>query len=242
MRFVAGNTYLAAIRELYEAATHDRRVEVQDRFRQLLSGLASTCDAMQYAHVRGVAHGDVTPANILITATGEAAIIDWGNARMLAATGASLGRRDGPDPAARMLRISAVMPSTRHVITGTPEYMAPEQLCGSIDAGTDIFGLGAVLYEMLTGKSPYMRDGGRRSTDWGQAVFEARFERPRRSNPAASRSLEAVCLKAMARDRERRFATMADFAAAIRQCLRVSTRSSFGAVAYRTWRRLFGCE
>lgn len=242
MRLVTGKSYLGAIREHHDAAPSSRRVQPEATFRQLLDGLASACEAMQYAHNRGIVHGDLTPANILVSSTGEAAIIDWGSARALETTEERLERGDGIVPTPQKFCAGSIVPSAQLVITGTPEYMAPEQLLGSVDKRTDIFGLGAVLYELLTGRSPYARDRGRRSTDWRQAVLEARFEHPRRCNPTASRSLAAVCLKAMARDAERRFTTMAEFAAAIRHCADESSRLSVASVAYRAWRRLIGCQ
>lgn len=242
MRLVEGDSYLGAIRDHHEAATNGGRDGAHASLWRLLSGLAYAGDAMQYAHARGVVHGDLTPANILITTTGEAAIIDWGSARKLGSAAANVGRGLGADRVAKALPDANGKPSTPRGITGTPEYMAPEQLCGSVDARTDIFGLGAVIYAVLTGNGPYARDGGRHPYDWHRDVRDARFERPRRCNPMAPKSLEAVCLRAMAREPQRRFETMADLAAAIRRCLPDSARPNVGSFGYRTWRRLFGRE
>ncbi len=101
---------------------------------QSLEIVSQVCDALQYAHSQGVVHRDIKPANILLTADGRAKLADFGLARPLHEESAALTRSN--------------------VVMGTPDYMAPEQIYGTADHRADLFSLGVMLYEMLTGRPP----------------------------------------------------------------------------------------
>ena len=135
-------------------------------------------DALSYAHSHGIVHRDVKPANVIVNPAGEPRITDFGLCEL---------RGD-----AQLTRTDAVM--------GTPRYMAPEQLIGQSSAQTDVYGLGATLYEALTGRPPY---------DDTRASYEQRLARPptrpRRLVPELPRPLEAIVLKAMAALPEQRY-------------------------------------
>jgi serine/threonine protein kinase len=148
-------------------------------------------EGLEAVHACGLVHRDVKPSNIVLGDDGIPRLVDFGLA-------AHLGSAD--------LR----------AITGSPPYMAPEQARGQwerIDARTDVYGLGAVLYHLLTGQPP--RDGKTPIAILEQARDEP-IVPPRRRNPRAPRALEKICLKAMASDPQSRFAS----AAALRHELR----------------------
>lgn len=240
MRLVSGRSFYAAIHDFHDSVPNRTPDEQRSLFQLLLEGLASACDAIGFAHSRGVVHCDLTPANIVLSPTGEAAILDWGSAQGIAAWGGRIdpaASRDEPCASLRDSTNEDAKPLGTFI--GTPEYMAPEQITGAIDTRTDIFGLGAVLYEVLTGGPPYSWDSGRRPKDWPQHVRDARFSRPRHRNSAAPRKVEAVCIKAMSRDCERRYATMAELAAAIRRHSLPDARRGIGATVLRAFKRCF---
>jgi len=142
--------------------------------------------AVHHAHQRGVLHRDLKPDNILVDDHGEAFVLDFGLARHV--------------EAAEHLTLSGE-------IVGTPAFMAPEQARGDaalMDARTDVYGLGATLYALLTGTAPF---SGASSWDILRLVLDVE-PRP----PGGDRDLETICLTAMAKERERRYASAAAFA------------------------------
>jgi hypothetical protein len=150
-------------------------------------------------HGQGVLHLDLKPANVLIDGSGRPRLIDFGLAWRLHASG--LDPAGGP-------------------LGGTVAYMAPEQARGDeqrIGPRTDVFGLGAVLYELLTGRPPYQGQSG------GTALEQARqglVIPPRQINPRVPRALERICIKALAKEPERRYASAAAMERALRRYLR----------------------
>jgi serine/threonine-protein kinase len=123
---------------------HDERNEIgsSERLEEGLEILVKVCDAVAYAHHRGVIHRDLKPENIMVAAFGQVYLMDWGLARLTKTRPASgeFAQMEAPGP------------------VGTPEYMAPEQARGNpaeMDERSDVFGLGAVLYEIVSGKRPY---------------------------------------------------------------------------------------
>src|SRR5262249_25465972 len=115
----------------------------------LLPHVVDACQAIAYAHSRGVVHRDLKPSNIMLSDFGETVVVDWGLAKE---QGASEFRdaTPTPDPAPEL--------TVAGVALGTPAYMSPEQARGDvdgIDSRTDVFNLGAVLYEVITGRPPF---------------------------------------------------------------------------------------
>ncbi|TAH37865.1 MAG: serine/threonine protein kinase [Planctomycetota bacterium] len=152
--------------------------------------IREVAEALEHAHRRGVLHRDVKPSNIMLTAEGRVMLLDFGVA---ATAGAGELTRTGSQP-------------------GSLPYMSPEQLRGereAVDRRTDIYSLGVTLYELLTLRSPF---AGASSEGVRRRVLEGRFERPRQRNPALTRDMEIVCTTAMESERERRYASAADFA------------------------------
>ncbi|MDB5308358.1 MAG: serine/threonine protein kinase, partial [Gemmataceae bacterium] len=175
-------------------------------FREAAEVVAAAADALDYTHQMGALHRDVKPANIIIAddpegrpgCLGRPVLVDFGLARV-GADGASL--------------------TLAGQVFGTPAYMSPEQAAGNAhlaDARTDVYGLGAVLYELLTGRAPFAGSGSAVL----QQVLREVPRPPRRVNPAVPRDLETVCLKALARESHRRYPRAADLADDLRRWLR----------------------
>jgi serine/threonine-protein kinase len=154
---------------------------------QLVETLAR---AMQVAHDHGIVHRDLKPGNILLTHDGQPKITDFGLAKMVSSQDAGVSRSGG--------------------IIGTPAYMAPEQTeGGGADPASDIYALGATLYEMLTGRPPF-----RGATVYGTLlqVMHQQPVPPGRLRTKLPRDLETICLKCLEKSSQRRYASCADLA------------------------------
>ncbi len=158
--------------------------------------VATIAEAIQVAHESGVIHRDLTPANILLTAGGAPKISDFGLARRL---------QDGGG----LTQSGTAM--------GTPSYMAPEQAQGrraAIGPATDVYALGAVLYELLTGRPPFRAETAAETVS---QLINQDPAAPSQLNAKVPRDLETVCLKCLNKEPERRYATAAELAGDLRR-------------------------
>jgi len=171
--------------------------------RQLLRRFLDVCNAIDYAHSRGVIHRDIKPAKIIVGKHGETLVVDWGLAK-------PMGRAlPGIESGERLLMPSSASGSSETLpgsTLGTPAYMSPEQAEGQLERlgpRSDVYSLGATLYCLLTGQPPFAGD----VVDVIRAVQKGGFRPPRQLDHGIDPALAAICLKAMATRIEDRYST-----------------------------------
>jgi eukaryotic-like serine/threonine-protein kinase len=206
MRFIVGESLKEAIDRFHGDAAKkagsagDRSLEL----RKLLRRFMDVCNAIEYAHSRGVLHRDIKPANIIVGKHGETLVVDWGVAK-------ALGRAEPESNSGERTLVLSATSGTVDTLCGsalgTPAYMGPEQARGELDRmgpWSDVYSLGATLYSVLTGKPPYE---GEHVGQVLRKVEQGDLVPPRSIDPTIDPAIEAVCLKAMAAKPSDRYTT-----------------------------------
>lgn len=225
MRFVKGRTLCEAARAFHEkrAAGEVNMLE----FSGLLTAFVTVCKTVAYANTRGVIHRDLKGANVIVGDFGEVVVLDWGLAKLMAGSA-----EDSQSGAVSLGRQAVAHPdlTMQGDTLGTPSYMAPEQAASNahlIDCRTDVYGLGAILYQLLTGRPPFA------AADVAEVLWKVRFERP-----AAPREvwaevpppLESACLRALEKQPVARFASANDLAQELEQWQEVQRKQAVEAL------------
>jgi serine/threonine-protein kinase len=207
MKLVRGRTLKELISQSHADGLSGQRIE------ELLQIYLKLCDAVAFAHSRGVIHRDLKPDNVMVGSHGQVYLMDWGIARLRAGSrpsdlvtdASALGGR-GPLPRGR----------TRSVV-GTPAYMAPEQAEGrvdDIDDRTDVFGLGAILYRILTDRAPHAAETSEQAIE---KAIRGSIDPPEQIVPGVRLppGLCQIAMKALARAPDRRFESVDDLKRAV---------------------------
>ena len=218
MRLIRGESLRHAIHRVHggnPVAPGERALEL----RKLLARFVDVCNAIEYAHSRGVLHRDIKPDNIMLGPYGETLVVDWGLAKEI---GSQKSEDRDQKTQARNEEVPApsATGSMMGQVLGTPQYMSPEQASGRIDLlgpASDVYSLGATLHHLLVGEPPFPADRDVHRTL--RLVQSGGFIPPRQVNSAVPRALEAVCLKAMAVNLEERYQSAKELASDLERWL-----------------------
>jgi eukaryotic-like serine/threonine-protein kinase len=210
MRFIKGDSLKEAIAAFHvdPALKADRDARTLAR-QKLLRRFLDVCNAIDYAHGRGVLHRDLKPANIIVGRYGETLVVDWGLAK---AVGAAELASDAENPPLLPPSASGSANTLPGIALGTPAYMSPEQASGDIGRlgpRSDVYSLGATLYCLLTGQAPFV---SRDLLAVIQSVIKGEFPPPHSLDGTIPAALEAICLQAMATRPEDRYGSPRELA------------------------------
>jgi serine/threonine protein kinase len=203
MRFIEGET-LAKASDAIHQRDQDRE-QKRVALRRLIGRFLDVCNAVEYAHARGIIHRDLKPQNVMLGKYGETLVLDWGLTKSL-----DHGSRteDSDETTLRPGSGSGSEPTIYGNAIGSPRYMSPEQAAGKLDQigfATDIFGLGATLYHLLSGAPPIDADGREAMLDKAK---RGDFPSPRERDSDVPIALDAICIKAMAVDPQDRYSSV----------------------------------
>jgi serine/threonine protein kinase/Tfp pilus assembly protein PilF/TolB-like protein len=205
MQLLEGQT----LREWIEKESHPN---VDQRQQQLIDIAIQIADGLDAAHQKGIIHRDIKPANIFLTKRGEVKILDFGVAKFVEVS------EPAPEiaPSTQPVSLQGNLTLTRTgVAVGTPSYLSPEQIRGEkLDARTDLFSLGLVLYEMATGRRTF---AGSTVARMRQATLPATRIPARQLNPELSPKLDTIIVKALEEERDRRFQSAVELRSALEE-------------------------
>jgi serine/threonine protein kinase/tetratricopeptide (TPR) repeat protein len=245
MRFIQGNSFQEAIGDFHADGALQRDPGRRALgLRELLRRFTDVCNAIAYAHSRGILHRDLKPANVMLGPFGETLVVDWG---LATTTERRVGRETETQELQNEDRICISTPSGAREQTlpgmplGTPAFMSPEQACGKIDRvgdRSDVYSLGATFYYLLTGKAPFE---GSDLAAILRRVQNGEYPAPRKVDSSIDAALEAICVKAMALEPEDRYHSARELAQDVERWLAgepvTAWREPFSVQARRWVRR-----
>lgn len=209
MRFLKGGTLTEAVKKYHQ----QRKVSGNDpqTFLILLGAFCIVCNTVAYAHSKGIIHRDLKCDNVILGDYGEVVVIDWGMAKEIG--GDEVAQAEGTEPA-QLVSAHPAATLAGHIL-GTPAYMAPEQAAGRLDLigpATDVYGLCAILYEILCGQPPFSGDN---TLEVLRKVERQDPLRPSKVIPGVPEALEQICLKGLAKSPTQRHPSAEGLARAV---------------------------
>ncbi len=240
MRLIEGETLKEAVARFHEQSPSLDPTSYILQLRGLLRRFIDICNAIAYAHSRGILHRDLKPSNVMLGQYGETLLIDWGLAKPLGKPGADSGLSDtSTEDSATFVPTSGsdLDPTQAGAILGTASYMSPEQAEGRLDdlgPATDVYGLGGILYTILTNAPPVKRSNRR---DTLLKVRKGEITSPKVLAPRVPPALGAIALKALALKPEERYSNPSELALEVEQFLNDEPVLAYPDPLYvRLWR------
>jgi serine/threonine-protein kinase len=209
MKFMRGQT----LSERIIAHFKKRRDNDSDRveFLEMMSSFVGICNAIGYAHSRGILHRDLKPQNVMMGAFGEVILLDWGLAKFI--------DENGTKRPVQVHESYSAKSTEQGQVLGTPAYMAPEQADGrtdQVDERTDIYGLGGILFAIVSGHAPHRPTGAvsvaRKTQNLLKQISDGPTPSPDAVDSSVPAALVAICMKAMAKERSDRYGSASELA------------------------------